>query len=382
MNNDIRPFKVDIETSTIADLKSRLDNTRWPNPEVVDDWSQGVPLSYARELCTYWRDQYDMHRLEHRLNQFDQFITNINGVDIHFLHVCSPHAEARPLIMTHGWPGSVVEFLKVIPALIDPVAFGGDAADAFHVVCPSLPGYGFSGKPTTVGWGVEKIADTWAILMQRLGYQRYFAQGGDWGSIVTAHIGSRDPEHCAGIHLNMVVSAPTPSDPPTPRELEALAALQHYDQWDSGYSKQQSTRPQTLGYALADSPSGQATWIVEKFWSWSDCGDGADKHPENVLSRDEILDNIMVYWLNNTAASSARLYWESFNAPGSDIVNVPMGGSIFPTEIFRSPRHWAEKRYTNIVYWNELEQGGHFAAFEQPDLFISEVRSAFKQMTL
>jgi pimeloyl-ACP methyl ester carboxylesterase len=280
--------------------------------------------------------------------------------------------------MTHGWPGSIVEFQKVIGPLLDPPAHGGDARDAFHVVCPSLPGYGFSDKPARAGWNVERIGRAWAALMARLGYGRYVAQGGDWGAIVTTATGLQDPAHCAAIHLNMVVAAPDPATlgDLTEREKSALAGMQHYQEWDSGYSKQQSTRPQTVGYGLTDSPAGQAAWILEKFWSWTD----SDGHPENVLSRDELLDNLMLYWLPANAASSARLYWESFRQPSFSEVAVPTGCSSFPKEIFRPSRRWAEKRFKNIIHWNELPKGGHFAAFEQPEIFVGEVRDCFRQL--
>jgi len=279
--------------------------------------------------------------------------------------------------MTHGWPGSLVEFLKVIGPLTDPVAYGGDASDAFHLVCPSLPGYGFSGKPSTSGWGVEKIATHWSELMARLGYSQYFAQGGDWGAIVTTNIGMQDVEHCAGIHLNMAIAPPDPTtmDSLTEAEQSALAGMKFYQDWDSGYSKQQSTRPQTIGYGLVDSPVGQMAWILEKFYAWTDC----DGHPENVLTRDELLDNVMMYWLNAAGASSARLYWESFGGGTNDNnITVPAGASIFPHEIFRASKRWIEQRYTKLVYFNELERGGHFAAFEQPDAFVGEVRACFR----
>jgi pimeloyl-ACP methyl ester carboxylesterase len=339
----------------------------------VDDWSQGTPLSYLREVCEYWAEKYDWRAREALLNRFPQFRTDIDGLGIHFVHARSPEANARPLVMTFGWPGSIVEFHKVIGPLTDPAAHGGDPADAFHVVCPSLPGYGFSDKPTTTGWGIEKIADAWGALMARLGYDRYLAQGGDWGAIVTAAIGAQDAEHCAGIHLNMPIAVPDPDTMSdlTEQEKSALAALQHYSQKDSGYSKQQSTRPQSLGYGLVDSPAGQAAWILEKFWSWTDC----NGHPENVLTRDELLDNVMLYWLPATGASSARLYWESFASVAMEEVEVPTGCSIFPKEIMRTSRRWAEKRFKNIVYWNELEKGGHFAAFEQPEIFVDEIRN-------
>ncbi len=265
-----------------------------------------------------------------------------------------------------------------IGPLADPAAHGGDPADAFHVVCPSLPGYGYSSQPKETGWGVQKIADTWSTLMQRIGYDRYLAQGGDWGAMVTTCMGMQDPEHCRAIHLNMPIAPPDPEtlDDLSEAEQSAMAGMQHYQQWDSGYSKQQSTRPQTVGYGLVDSPVGQAAWILEKFWSWMDC----DGHPENVLSRDELLDNVMLYWLPATAASSARLYWESFNTPPIGNVQVPVGCSIFPKEIFRTSKRWAEKAFGELLHFNALDKGGHFAAFEQPETFVDEVRTCFRSL--
>ncbi len=373
---DINPFRAEIRASDLDDLKARLALTRLPEKETVDDWSQGVPLGYLEEILTYWRDEYDWRRAEARLNEFPQFVTPINGLDIHFLHVRSPVANAIPLVMTHGWPGSVMEFLKVIGPLTDPEAHGGSADDAFHVVCPTLPGFGFSGKPTAPGWGVDKIGAAWAELMARLGYERYVAQGGDWGSIVTCTIPGQDPEHCRAIHTNMAVVTPDPETMKdlTEEEQSALAGMQHYQDWDSGYSKQQSTRPQTLGYALVDSPIGQAAWILEKFWAWMDC----DGHPENVLSRDELLDNVTLYWLTASGASSGRIYWESFGGNGlRESISAPAGISQFPKEIFRTSERWARKRFTNLIYWNTLDKGGHFAAFEQPEQFVSELRACF-----
>jgi pimeloyl-ACP methyl ester carboxylesterase len=374
--SEIKPFEINIPDEQIDDLKRRLASTRWPEAETVDDWSQGIPLAYVREICDYWRDEYDWRAREARLNRFPQFKTEIDGLDVHFIHVRSPEPEAQPLLVTHGWPGSIVEFQKVIEPLTNPVAHGGKAEDAFHVVCPSLPGYGFSDKPTSPGWGVSRIADAWAELMSRLGYERYGAQGGDWGAMVTTCVGAQDPEHCLGIHLNMPIAPPTEESMADLTELEqaALASMQHYQEWDSGYSKQQSTRPQSLGYGLVDSPSGQAAWILEKFWSWTDC----NGHPENALSRDEMLDNVMLYWWPATGASSARLYWESFQSPPMMDVSVPVGASIFPKEIFKSSRRWCEARFPKLAYHNVLDKGGHFAAFEQPDLFVEEVRAAFK----
>ena len=376
MSDAITPFQIEIPEADLDDLRGRLVRTRWPEPETVDDWTQGVPLGYVRELCEYWRDGYDWRACEASLNAFPQFRTNIDGLDIHFLHVRSPQEGAQPLVLTHGWPGSIVEFRKVIAPLTDPASQGGDPADAFHVVCPSLPGYGFSGKPGRAGWGVERTADAWDQLMTRLGYESYGAQGGDWGAGVTAAIGLRHADHVAGIHLNMVVARPDPAtmNDLTEQEESALAGLKYYRDWDSGYSKEQSTRPQTVGYGLVDSPAGLCAWIIEKFWAWTDC----DGDPANVLSRDEMLDNVMLYWLTAAGASSARLYWESFARPQTGPVQVPVGCSIFPREIFRASRRWAQKQFPDLRYWNEPAKGGHFAAFEQPALFVDEVRAAFR----
>jgi epoxide hydrolase len=375
----VSPFRIAVPDAVLNDLKSRLRDTRWPEAELVGDWSQGAPLKWIRDICGYWAEQYDWRKREAALNRFAQFTTDIDGLDIHFIHARSPHPQAMPLIITHGWPGSVVEFHKVIEPLVDPVAHGGNAADAFHVVCPSLPGFGFSGKPTAAGWGVDRIAKTWAVLMDRLGYARYGAQGGDWGSAVTTALGAQDPDHCAGIHITLAMGTrPNVEGQPTPEEARALEGIKYYADWDSGYSKQQSTRPQTLGYALTDSPSGQAAWILEKFWAWTDC----NGHPENILTRDELLDNVMLYWVTASAASSARLYWESFG-PGKRTprtVKVPTGVAVFPKEIVTPVRKWMEASYVNITHWSEMPKGGHFAAFEQPDLFVKEVRDYFRKL--
>lgn len=370
------PFEIRASDEQLDDLQRRLRATRWPDAETVDDWSQGIPRAYVQEVCGYWADKYPWREREARLNRFPQFRSEVMGLGIHFVHLRSPEQNALPLVISHGWPGSIVEFQKVIAPLADPAAHGGDPADAFHVVCPSLPGYGFSDKPARTGWGVQKIADAWSTLMQSLGYDRYVAQGGDWGAMVTTCIGIQDPDHCAGIHLNMPIVPPDPAtmNDLSAQEQSALAGMQHYQDQDSGYSKQQSTRPQTLGYGLVDSPAGQAAWILEKFWSWTDC----DGHPENVLTRDELLDNVMLYWLPGTGASSARLYWESFSRPPMDKPRVPVACSIFPKEIFRSSRRWAEKHFDSLVYWNELDRGGHFAAFERPETFVEELRAAFR----
>jgi pimeloyl-ACP methyl ester carboxylesterase len=383
MSDAVTPFRLDVPQSALDDLRARLQRTRWPEHETVDDWSQGVPLHYLRELCRYWAGEYDWRRAERRLNALPQFRTSIDGLGIHFIHVRSPHDGALPLVLTHGWPGSVVEFLKVIGPLTDPTAHGGDARDAFHVVCPSLPGYGFSDRPARRGWGVERIAAAWSELMARLGHDRYGAQGGDWGTSITTSIGQQDPAHVAGIHLTPPLAPPDPAtfDDLTGPERAALDALEHAREWEDGYSLEQSTRPQTIGYGLVDSPVLLCAWIIEKFRSWTDCGG----HPENAITRDELLDNIMFYWLPATGASAARLYWESFRqvqqrfaGRASDLVTVPAGCSIFPKENPRPSRRWASRRFTDIRHWNELDRGGHFAAFEQPELFVAELRSFFR----
>ncbi|GAA4397120.1 epoxide hydrolase [Actinomadura verrucosospora] len=383
MADDVIPFHLDVPESVLDDLRERLNRTRWPDEETVDDWSQGVPLDYLRELCRYWAEEYDWRATEARLNALPQFRTSVDGLGIHFLHVRSPHEDALPLVLTHGWPGSVVEFLKVIGPLTDPAAHGGDARDAFHVVCPSLPGYGFSDKPGDPGWGVERIAAAWIRLMARLGYDRYGAQGSDWGTTITTLIGRQDAEHLAGIHLTPPLAAPDPAtfDDLTAGERAALASLEEAQRREDGYSLEQSTRPQTVGYGLVDSPALLCAWIIEKFRFWTDC----DGHPENALTRDELLDNLMFYWLPGSGASAARLYWESFRqvqwvftAGATDMVTVPTGCSVFPKENPRPSRRWAEKRFTDIRHWNEPEKGGHFAAFEQPRLFVEELRAFFR----
>jgi epoxide hydrolase len=379
----VTPFRIDVPDADLADLRDRLRRTRWPERETVDDWSQGIPLAYVQDLCRYWADGYDWRAREARLNGFSQYRTEIDGLAIHFVHVRSPHEGALPLVMTHGWPGSIVEFLKVIGPLTDPAAHGGEPADAFHVVCPSLPGYGFSGKPAGPGWGVERIARAWAALMARLGYDRYGAQGSDWGTSVTTSLGQQDAAHLAGVHVVPPIAAPDPAtlDDLTAAERASLAALREAGERESGYSAEQSTKPQTLGYGLVDSPAGLAAWIAEKFWAWTDHGG----HLENVVSRDDLLDNIMLYWLPGTAASSARLYWESFGQVSdwftratTDTVDVPAGGTVFPKEIPHPSRRWAARRYTDLRHWGEPPRGGHFAALEQPELFAGEVRSFFR----
>ena len=375
-DTEIRPFVIEVADDVLEDLRRRLRATRWPEVELLDDWSQGIPLAYLRDVCEYWADGYDWRARESALNRFDQFATTIDGLDVHFVHVRSPHDDATPLLLSHGWPGSIVEFHKVIEPLTDPTAHGGDAADAFHVVAPSLPGFGFSGKPRQTGWGVERIAAVFTRLMDLLGYDRYLAQGGDWGSMITTRIGATDVEHCAGIHLNMAPVAPHLEGEPAPAEQRALERAEHFRRWETGYSKQQSTRPQTVGYGLVDSPAGQAGWILEKFRAWTDC----DGHPENVLTRDELLDNVMLYWVPATGASSARLYWESFRRRPDGPVTVPTGFACFPHENVPPVRSWVEAAFSNLVHWSELERGGHFAAFEVPDLFVDDLRAFSRRL--
>ena len=370
MSDRVEPFRIEVPEAELEDLRARLRQTRWPERETVVDWSQGVPLAYLQELCAYWADGYDWRATEAHLNAFPQFRAEIGGLGIHFLHVRSSREDALPLILTHGWPGGVVEFLKVI----------GPLSETFHVVCPSLPGYGFSDKPGEPGWGVERIAAAWAELMARLGYERYGASGSDWGTSVSTVLGQQDSEHVVGVHLVPPLAPPDPAtfDDLTEAERSALASLEYAAEWDSGYSKEHSTRPQTIGYGLADSPAALCAWIVEKLLAWSD---------GEALSRDDLLDVVMLYWLPRAGASSARLYWESMRTVNewisgtvTETVDVPAACSIFPEELQRPSRRWAERRFTDIRYWNEPERGGHFAAFEQPELFAGEVRAAFRTL--
>jgi len=385
MSDAITPFRVEIADEELDDVRRRLASARWPEPEPVSDWSQGVPVDWLRDLCAYWQDGYDWRRCEAQLNALPQFKTEIDGLGIHFIHVPSPSPDALPLVLTHGWPGSVLEFLDVIGPLADPAAHGGDAADAFHVVCPSLPGYGFSDQPSEAGWGIDRIADAWATLMARLGYDRYGAQGGDWGAAVSTAIGQRDPDHVAGIHLNLAMVGPDPDtmNDLTEFEQRSLAYMGEMAEWELGYAAEQSTRPQTLGYGLVDSPVGQCAWITEKYWAWTD----HDGDPTTALSRDQMLDNVMVYWLTKSAASSARLYWETaLTRPSgrsrivSGTTTTPTGISIFPRELVRPSRRWCEKRYTDIRFYEQVDRGGHFASWEEPELFVDQVRRAFRRM--
>lgn len=381
-------FRASFAAEAVDDLRRRLDSTRWPDAETTADWSQGLPLAYTRELADYWRRDYDFSRVTTLLNGWPQqrVELELDGQThhIHCLHRRSSQPDARPLLITHGWPGSVLEFYKVIDALAEPAAHGAVNVPAFHVIAPTLPGYGFSSKPLRAGVSVEAIADLWDALMQELAYERYFAQGGDWGSVVTCALAQRHAPRCGGIHLNMVLAPPDPDTfgELTAAEEQSLARLDNHVRRESSYAQQQATRPQTLGYALADSPVGQLAWIVEKFWAWTDCERKGERHPEHALSRDEILDQVSLYWLTNSAASSARLYWESYQNPNVEAVNVPMGGTLSPKDIFPTSERWARKRFTDLRYWNELPQGGHFAALEQPDVFIEELRRCFATMDL
>jgi pimeloyl-ACP methyl ester carboxylesterase len=375
MANHIEKFELAVDQRELEDLRNRLVQTRWPQAETVDDWSQGIPLAYMREVCAYWSEGYDWGRVERTLNEVGQFQTEIDGLSIHFLSVRSGEPDAVPLLLTHGWPGSVLEFLKVIGPLTDPVKFGGKREDAFHVVCPSLPGYGFSGKPETPGWNMDRIATAFAELMARLEFDRYGAHGGDWGAGITAILPNVDPQHCMAIHLTTTfVPGPEPGEILSADEQRAVEQREEFVRMGRGYATQQSTRPQTLGYGLSDSPSGQAAWILEKFQAWTDC----DGHPENIFTRDELLDNVTLYWLTNSGTSSARLYWESLRTTPPEAVNVPVGYSRFPKELVQPPRRWIERIFPTLTYWNELPRGGHFAASEQPKLFVGEIRSFFR----
>ena len=382
----VRPFTVAVPDAVLEDLRLRLARTRLPDELDGADWDYGMPRGYLSELLAYWRDEYDWRAQEARLNAFDQFRTRIDGIDVHFIHQRSPEPDALPLIITHGWPGSVVEFLEIIGPLADPAAHGGRAEDAFHVVAPSIPGYGFSGHPRQRGFGPEQAADVNAALMARLGYERYGLQGGDWGAIISRWHAFKHPELVAGLHLNMLIAGPPPGveDPEAgvpEAELERMRERTAFFQGpETGYSHIQGTKPQTLGYGLNDSPAGQAAWIVEKFRTWCDC----EGHPETVFSRDALLTNVMVYWLTESATSSARMYYESGLAraagPGQPgRVEVPTAGAIFPHELFYTPRAWAEAHY-NLVRWTEMPRGGHFAAMEQPELFVDDVRAFFAEL--
>ena len=386
---EIRPFRVDVPDEAIADLRRRIAVTRWPSRELVADRSQGVQLATIRELARYWTSEYDWHACEARLNALPQFKTEIDGVDIHFIHVRSRHENALPLIMTHGWPGSVIELLETVGPLTDPAAHGGSAEDAFHLVLPSIPGYGFSAEPAEIGWYAGRVAQAWAELMRRLGYTRYVAQGGDQGASVTDVMGRQAPEGLIGIHTNLLVTAlagPEPAE--TEEERAAAAALAEFRQSGFGYFLEQATRPQTIGYALLDSPVALAGWMLDhdtdSYYKISRAF--VDGQPSGGLSRDHILDNITLYWLTGTGASAARSYWEAGRAQAlaggqpPPQVSIPVGYTTFPGEIFRAPRSWVEKGYPTLSYFHEASKGGHFAAWEEPGVFSEEIRAAFKPL--
>ena len=379
--NAIVPFKIHVADSVLADLKERLGRTRFPGEIANSNWDYGTNLAYLKELVSYWRDRYDWRAAERRLNQFDQFTTNIDGLDIHFVHQRSKNPNAMPIAITHGWPGSVVEFTKIIGPLTDPAAHGGNVSDSFHVVAISVPGFGFSGKPSERGYGPERIAGILAKLMARLGYTRYGLQGGDWGSSISRFAAINDASHVAGLHLNFCLAGPPPGakDPNegvTPAELERTRARQTFFDTERGYFLEQSTKPQTIGYSLDDSPAGLAAWIVEKFRSWSDVGGVVEKK----FTKDELLTNIMLYWVTQSGASSARIYYENQRAqPVQRRVEVPTGCAVFPKEISIAPRRWVEGQY-NVTRWTEMPRGGHFAAMEEPDLLVDDVRAFFRTL--
>ena len=388
-DDSIRPFHVHVPESALVDLRQRLAAARLPDPETVSDQSQGVQLATMKELVRYWQTDYDWRKAEARLNALPQFVTTIDGEEIYFIHVRSRHPNALPLIMTHGWPGSIFECLGVIGPLTDPTAYGGRAEDAFDVVIPSMPGYGFSGRPTTTGWNPIRIALAWDILMKRLGYTHYVAQGGDWGARVSEVLARQAPQGLLGIHINLLLNIPpeiarsiAAGDPPPAglSEKEA-AAYQQRKSLALAYFIEQSTRPQTIGYSLADSPVGLAAWLIDHDpHSYEQISHVFEGHPEGALTRDEILDDITLYWLTNTGASAARLYWENAHTVYKGEITVPAAFTVFPGELWRAPRSWVERTYRNLIYFNEVDKGGHFAAWEQPELLAAEIRAAFRSL--
>jgi pimeloyl-ACP methyl ester carboxylesterase len=388
----IRPFQVEVSEPELTELRRRIEAARWPTQELVDDRSQGVQLATMQALARYWASEYDLRRVETRLNAVPQFVTEIDGVDVHFLHVRSRHEDALPLVMTHGWPGSVIEMLDSVGPLTDPTAHGGAAEDAFHLVLPSLPGYGLSGEPTELGWDLGRTARAWAHLMERLGYTRYVAQGGDVGAGVTDAMGRQAPDGLVGIHTNLLVPAlndpgALPAD--TEEERAAQAAIRTFQTSGNGYFVEMSTRPQTIGYALLDSPVALAAWMIDHDTDayYKIARAFVDGQPSGNLTRDHVLDNITAYWLTGTGASAARSYWEAYGpdapAAGSQALPpppIPVGFTTFPGEIWRTPRSWAEKAYGTLTYFNAVEAGGHFAAWEEPELFAAEMRAAFRPL--
>jgi pimeloyl-ACP methyl ester carboxylesterase len=389
---DIRPFHFEVSDDQLEDLNLRIGATRWPSKELVDDRSQGVQLETLQKLARYWETNYDWRKVEAQLNALPQFTTEIDGVEIHFIHVRSQHENALPVIMTHGWPGSIIEFLEAVGPLTDPTADGGNAEDAFDLVLPSIPGYGFSGEPRELGWGPGRVAQAWAELMRRLGYTHYVAQGGDVGASITDAMGRQGPKGLVGIHTNLLVTGlgggEHPSD--TEEEKAALAALATFRASGFGYFLEQATRPQTIGYALLDSPVALAAWLLDhdtdSYYKISQAF--VDGQPAGNLTRDHILDNITVYWLTRTGASAARSYWESGQAQGAaqasgqapPEASLPVGFTQFPDEIFRAPRSWVEQSYPNVIYFNKASKGGHFAAWEEPEIFSNEIRAAFRPL--
>ena len=385
---EVRPFQVDIPEDALVELRRRIEATRWPTEEPVSDRSQGVQLATMRALVRYWVGDYDWRRCEAKLNALPQFKTEIDGVDVHFIHVKSPHPNALPLIMTHGWPGSIVEMVDSVGPLTNPPAHGGRAEDAFDLVLPSVPGYGFSAEPTETGWDLGRIARAWAELMRRLGYTRYVAQGGDVGAGVTDAMGRQAPDGLVGIHTNLLapaLGAPQPTD--TDEERAAAGQLAEFTATGNGYFVEQATRPQTIGYALLDSPVALAAWMIDHDTDayYKIAGAFVDGKPSGNLTRDHILDNVTLYWLTGTGASAARSYWDSYGVAGAEAaaalaakpVTVPAGYTTFPGELFRAPRSWVEHSYPTLTYFHEAERGGHFAAWEEPELFATELRAAF-----
>jgi pimeloyl-ACP methyl ester carboxylesterase len=391
VETEIRPFQVEIPKERIDDLRRRIAATRWPSKELVDDRSQGVQLATLKALADYWTSEYDFGRVAERLNALPQFTTEIDGVNVHFIHVRSEHEDALPLVMTHGWPGSVIELLESIGPLTDPTSHGGEAEDAFHLVLPSLPGYGLSSEPTEIGWHTGRVSQAWAELMHRLGYSRYVAQGGDQGAAVTDDMAHQAPEGLIGVHMNLLrtalgSTAGLPSE--SEEERAALDEIKTFRSSGFGYFLEQSTRPQTIGYALLDSPVALAGWMLDHDTDsyYKIAGAFVDRRPTGGLTRDHILDNVTLYWLTATGASAARSYWESGRAVARAAgktpseVTMPVGFTTFPGEIFRAPRSWAEKVYPSLVYFNEAARGGHFAAWEEPEIFAGELRAAFRSL--